>query len=83
MVHRVAQQDLVTLLLDGYRRRLDALGDQPGRVILDRGLATVEASCVASVMLKDDLSARDAEAMVAELRAEVLGAPAPSRTAFC
>ncbi|WP_406346086.1 hypothetical protein [Streptomyces sp. NBC_00648] len=70
-------EDLVTLLLDGYRRRLDALGDQPGRVILDRGLATVEASCVASVMLKDDLSAWDAEAMVAELRAEVLGDPAP------
>lgn len=70
-------EDLVTLLLDGYRRRLDALTGGPGRVILDRGLATVEASCVASVMLKDDLSARDAEAMVAGLRAEILGDPAP------
>ncbi|WP_329395540.1 hypothetical protein [Streptomyces melanogenes] len=70
-------EELVTLLLDGYRRRLDALTDRPGWVVLDRGLATVEASCVASVMLKDDRSARDAEAMVAEVRAEVLGASAP------
>ncbi|PKV83494.1 hypothetical protein [Streptomyces sp. TLI_146] len=70
-------EELVTLLLDGYRRRLDALTDRPGWVVLDRGLATVEASCVASVMLKDDCSARDAEAMVAGVRAEVLGESAP------
>lgn len=69
-------EHLVTLLLDGYRRRLDALTG-PGTVLLDRGLATVEASCVASVMIKDGRSARDAEAFVAELRAEILGDPAP------
>ncbi|MEU4348002.1 hypothetical protein [Streptomyces sp. NPDC023838] len=82
-------EELVRLLLEGYRRRLDTLtdqrgdqsgdqpGDQSGWVILDRGLATVEASCVASVMLKDGRSAPDAEAMVAEIRAEVVGDAAP------
>lgn len=70
-------EELVGLLLKGYGRRLDALTGRHPWVILDRGLATVEASCVASVMLKDGRSARDAEALVAGVRAEVLGDWAP------
>ncbi|MFK8907898.1 hypothetical protein [Streptomyces sp. YS-3] len=70
-------EELVGLLLEGYARRLDALTGRHPWVILDRGLATVEAGCVASVMLKDGRSARDAEALVAGVRAEVLGDRAP------